>query len=226
MDKENIKVDINKENQLVISAEKKTEVEEKQHRYLRKEFAYSQFVKTLTLPDDVDKETISASYDNGILIVEVPRKPKQSKNLHWMECIQECVTVKTGEKKENRFVFLTNCEANRENIASLITAGRGRWFIEDHFNTQKNRGGRLHHKFNRNNFAAIKNWHHIRELTCVIDELVKHTAQVVQLKKENQKLSWKELYKSLNAYLTMLSIEEDLFEFDLWCKYDRQVRLE
>ena len=77
MVKEDIKVDINKENQLVISAEKKTEQEEKQHRYLRKEFAYAQFVKMLTLPDDVDREAICASYENGILSVEIPRKPKQ-----------------------------------------------------------------------------------------------------------------------------------------------------
>jgi len=75
--KEDIKVDINKENQLVIAAEKKAESEEKQERYLRKEFAYSQFVKTLTLPDDVDKEAICASYENGILAVEIPRKVKQ-----------------------------------------------------------------------------------------------------------------------------------------------------
>jgi len=74
--KENIKVDINKENQLVISAEKSAEQEEKQERYLRKEFGYSQFVKTLTLPDDVDREKISASYENGILYVEIPRTPK------------------------------------------------------------------------------------------------------------------------------------------------------
>ena len=72
--KEDIKIDINKENQLVIAAEKKAESEEKQERYLRKEFAYSQFVKTLTLPDDVDKEAIKASYENGILAVEIPRK--------------------------------------------------------------------------------------------------------------------------------------------------------
>ena len=74
--KENIKVDINKENQLVISAEKATESEDKQERYLRKEFGYSQFVKTLTLPDDVDREGICASYENGILIVDIPRMTK------------------------------------------------------------------------------------------------------------------------------------------------------
>jgi len=76
MEKENIKVDINKENQLVISAEKKAESEEKKERYLRKEFAYSQFVKTLTLPDDVDKEAISAKHEHGILFVDIPRKVK------------------------------------------------------------------------------------------------------------------------------------------------------
>ena len=76
MVKDDIKVDINKENQLVISAEKKVESEEKKERYLRREFAYSQFVKALTLPDDVDKDAISASFENGILAVEIPRRIK------------------------------------------------------------------------------------------------------------------------------------------------------
>jgi HSP20 family protein len=80
MTKEDIKVDVNKENQLVISAEKKTEKEDategKSNRYLRKEFGYTQFVKILTLPDDVDKDLITASYDSGILAVEIPRKAK------------------------------------------------------------------------------------------------------------------------------------------------------
>ncbi|MDR2627942.1 MAG: Hsp20/alpha crystallin family protein [Dysgonamonadaceae bacterium] len=76
--KEDIKVDINKEGQLVISTEKKAESEEKKERYLRKEFGYTQFVKILTLPDDVDKDAVNASYENGLLAVEIPRKPKAS----------------------------------------------------------------------------------------------------------------------------------------------------
>ncbi|MDR2520398.1 MAG: Hsp20/alpha crystallin family protein [Bacteroidales bacterium OttesenSCG-928-I14] len=75
--KEDIKIDINKENQLIISVEQKTESEEKEERYLRKEFGYSQFVKTLTLPEEIDKESIVASYENGILSIEIPRKNKQ-----------------------------------------------------------------------------------------------------------------------------------------------------
>jgi HSP20 family protein len=76
MTKEDIKVDINKEHQLVISAEKKTGSEEKKERYLRKEFGYTQFVKILTLPDDVDKDAVNASYENGLLAVEIPKKAK------------------------------------------------------------------------------------------------------------------------------------------------------
>jgi len=76
MEKESFKIDINKENQLVISAEKKTESEENKERFLRKEFAYIQFVKTITLPDSVDKDAITASYENGILGVEIPKKQR------------------------------------------------------------------------------------------------------------------------------------------------------
>jgi hypothetical protein len=150
----------------------------------------------------------------------------QKHDIVWTECAQESIHLKTGEKKENRFVFLTNLEVNRDNIASILMAGRSRWFIEDHFNTQKNRGGKLHHKLNRKNFMAIKNWHNSRQLACMIDELVKHTSELQQMKKVHAKLSWKELYKNLNSYLTMLMIDDEMELFEHWTKTDRQVRLE
>jgi len=117
-------------------------------------------------------------------------------------------------------------EVDPDNVASIVRAGRARWFIEDHFNTQKNREGNLHHKFNRNDFSAMKNWHSVRQLTCMIDELVKHTTEMVQLMKENEKLTWKKLYQDLNAFLSMLSIEDEMVLFEHWCELPRQVRLE
>ena len=74
--KEDFKVDIDKDNLLTISAEKKTEKEEKNERYLRKEFGYSQFKQTLLLPDEIDKDLIAASYENGVLSVSIPKKTK------------------------------------------------------------------------------------------------------------------------------------------------------
>ena len=80
--KEDFKVDINKDNVLTISAEKKTEAENRNERYLRKEFGYSQFKQTLLLPDEIDKDAIAASYENGVLSVSVPKKEKPDEETH------------------------------------------------------------------------------------------------------------------------------------------------
>ena len=52
-------------------AEKKDE--DKNTRYLRREFSYSKFEQTLILPDDVKKEDISAKVEHGVLTVELPK---------------------------------------------------------------------------------------------------------------------------------------------------------
>jgi hypothetical protein len=146
--------------------------------------------------------------------------------IHWIECLQETVHRRTDVKNANRFVFLTNMDVDHDNIAPVLMAGRARWLIEDYFNTQKNRDGNFHHKFNRNNFKAIKNWHSIKQLTCMISELVKHTTELQQIKEYDGKMTWKELWKNLNSYLSMCSVEEEMAEFENWNKTPRQVRLE
>ena len=147
-------------------------------------------------------------------------------NIRWMECNQEKVHKKNKDKEENRFVFLTNLDVNQDNIACIFMAGRARWNIEEHFNTQKNRGGALHHKFNRKSFNAIRNWHSIRQLTCMITQLIKHTSELQQMLKDYSKITWKELWKNLNSYLSMCQVDEVIVEFEHWSKSRRQVRLE
>ena len=73
--KEDFNVHINDEGNLVIKMESKQEKkdEDKNTRYLRREFSYSKFEQTLILPDDVKKEDISAKVDNGVLTVELPK---------------------------------------------------------------------------------------------------------------------------------------------------------
>ena len=75
MKKEDFNVHINDEGNLVVKMESKTEKkdEDKNTRYLRREFSYSKFEQTLILPDDVKKEDISAHVDNGVLTVELPK---------------------------------------------------------------------------------------------------------------------------------------------------------
>ena len=47
--------------------------EDKNARYLRHEFSYSKYEQTLILPDDVDKERISAKVEHGVLTVDLPK---------------------------------------------------------------------------------------------------------------------------------------------------------
>ena len=77
MSKEDFNIKLDEENNLVISMEKKNENKEedkKNGRYLRREFSYSKFQQTMILPDDVDKDAISASVEHGVLTVDLPKQ--------------------------------------------------------------------------------------------------------------------------------------------------------
>ena len=61
---------------LTISSENKSETEEKDAKgnYTRREFSYSSFRRSFTLPESVNSESIKAVYENGILNVTLPKK--------------------------------------------------------------------------------------------------------------------------------------------------------
>ena len=87
MCKDDFKIHLNKEGNLVIDMEKTDcgckdkekgkEEDRKECRYLRKEFAYSKFSQTLLLPDNADKEAIEAHVSNGILYIMIPKTTKE-----------------------------------------------------------------------------------------------------------------------------------------------------
>lgn len=78
MTKEDFKVHINEDNELVISMEKRSEEkdEDKKHKgtYLRREFSYTQFQQNLLLPDNVERDKISAKVENGVMSIDIPKK--------------------------------------------------------------------------------------------------------------------------------------------------------
>ena len=105
MTRNDFRVDINEDNELLITMEKREERSEsddkrtedkrtgdkpddtqpgerkpcdKKGTYLRREFSYSQFQQRLILPDTVEKARISAKVENGVLTVDIPKK-KESK---------------------------------------------------------------------------------------------------------------------------------------------------
>lgn len=77
--KEFCRVNINADGNLDIAIENKLEhkEEDKKERYLRREFSYSNYQQTYVLPDDIEKEGISAKVDNGVLTIIMPKINKQ-----------------------------------------------------------------------------------------------------------------------------------------------------
>ncbi|WP_369048026.1 Hsp20/alpha crystallin family protein [Tenacibaculum sp. UWU-22] len=66
---------INLDNKiLAIETEIKEETEDKKENYTRREFGYSSFKRTFTLPESVNGDKINANYDNGILHISLPKK--------------------------------------------------------------------------------------------------------------------------------------------------------
>jgi HSP20 family protein len=59
---------------LSISSSKKDTHEESNANYTRREFGYSSFKRTFTLPDTVEEENVSATYEDGILKVYLPKR--------------------------------------------------------------------------------------------------------------------------------------------------------
>ena len=73
MKKEDFKIDIDG-NMLTISSAKEETKEEKEKRFTRKEYNYSSFSRSFTLPDEVNREKIDAKYEDGVLKITLPRK--------------------------------------------------------------------------------------------------------------------------------------------------------
>ena len=78
MSKEDFNVSLDADGDLVISMEKKNENAEKAEngRYLRKEFSYGKYRQTMLLPEDAEKDAISAKVENGVLKVNIPKVAK------------------------------------------------------------------------------------------------------------------------------------------------------
>jgi HSP20 family protein len=72
VDKSDIKINVRDGNILEVSAEKKTEKEEKEKGFIRHERAYNRYYRSIRLPAPVDKNKAKATYNNGVLEITLP----------------------------------------------------------------------------------------------------------------------------------------------------------
>lgn len=71
--KSDFKIEINKEI-LTIGLESENEIAENDPLYYKKEFDYSSFQRSFTLPDSIAVDQIDARYTDGVLKLVLPKK--------------------------------------------------------------------------------------------------------------------------------------------------------
>lgn len=71
--RKDIKVELDDNNLLTISGERKEEKKEEKKNYTRKEFSYGSFSRSFELPSQVDDKNISAKCTDGVLHIELPK---------------------------------------------------------------------------------------------------------------------------------------------------------
>ena len=80
--KEYCRININNDGNLEVAIENKLEHKEenKKEHYLRREFSYSNYQQTYILPDNVDKDKISAKVNDGVLEIKLPKFTKEEES--------------------------------------------------------------------------------------------------------------------------------------------------
>ncbi len=85
MSKSDFSIHIENDNELCIKLEKKEDEKKSKKNYLRREFSYASYQQTFIIPEEVELDGISASMNDGVLTITLPKKE---------------VVVKTPAKRE------------------------------------------------------------------------------------------------------------------------------
>ena len=133
--------------------------------------------------------------------------------LNWLE-YEKKYTLQ--EENLVRFVHITDIAVDKDNVWDISFHGRLRWKIENEgFNTQKNGGYGLQHKYCRKNLVAMQNYYQLLQIAHLINQLV----ELLQKVKEGLKLSgmtklslWEDVIALLRKTIISLPEIAEMFE--------------
>jgi hypothetical protein len=138
-------------------------------------------------------------------------------SVNWQEC---CETVTTTQRtadgsvmiikiEKKHFVHITDLPLNKKNIAASSNTGRLRWKIENEgFNTLKNGGYGLEHKWARKSYQALKNYFQFMQMGHLINQLmVKSIVFQETFMKDKDHPTLQSLWKDLDAAMKWAKIK-------------------
>jgi len=136
----------------------------------------------------------------------------QGYSLHWLECRETIVqTNKKGasEKIESIFTHITDLSLTAQNIVTTSRTGRLRWKIENEgFNSLKNEGYALQHKYSRVSYQATKNYYQLIQIAHLINQLMINSTR------------FQKVYFSTKNHPTLKSLWQNLIAVMKWAELD------
>jgi len=135
--------------------------------------------------------------------------------VNWMECRETTREKRTNEagieeeySEESSFVHLTNLPLSKKNIAKSIQTGRMRWKIENEgFNTLKNSGYGMTHKWARVSYQGLKNYYQFMQMAHLIHQLmIKSIVFQQDYLQEKNHPTLKSLWEDLVGVMTWVEI--------------------
>jgi hypothetical protein len=131
-------------------------------------------------------------------------------NYSWISCTQTRTRLSDKEVETKKFVYITSIEQSLETVVGSADGGRLRWKIENEgFNTQKNSGYELEHKYSRISYTAMQNYYQLLQVAHMINQFVEKSADIAQLIKEHSKQTLVDLWKALGTFLHSIPHTEE-----------------
>ena len=131
-------------------------------------------------------------------------------NYSWVSCDEHKTRLSDKMEETQRFVFITDIEQASDIVVNTADGGRLRWKIENEgFNTQKNLGYELEHKFSRVSNIAMQNYYHLLQIAHMINQFVEKSSDLLELLNEHSKQTIKALWKELVMYLKSIPYSQE-----------------
>ena len=131
--------------------------------------------------------------------------------LHWIRCVERSIDVDSMEESITNFEYLCSERIDQATTCEWVKIGRMRQNIEDSFNTQKNRGYKLQHKYSRSSLRATKNFYQSVQIAHLINQLCELSLQMKKRLK-NWKGTLQYFWELLRGFMVLVDIQESVLE--------------
>lgn len=127
----------------------------------------------------------------------------------WVLCKSKETRLRDNSIDEKMFAYITNIPQSAETVITTADSGRLRWKIENEgFNTQKNLGYAMEHKYSRVSYLALKNYYQLLQIGHMINQFVEKSKDFVELLEAFSGKTVESLWLDLNVFMKTIPVTE------------------